>query len=195
MGARRAVVERHLSEEELRAAIKQADDEKVVRRLCFVSNLYAGDTIEEAARRVGASQGTGSEWLTRWNEAGPGGLIPRFGGRPPPKLSPQQSRELQRLLEDGQPWTTQEIQQLIADEFGVEYHSASVPRILRSVYKMSYAIPRPETPSRPSNAEKVLAERLTQALGEVQEHNEEVADPDETIVGFFRHGVADADGK
>ena len=90
MGTRRAVVERHLSEEELRAAIKQADDRKVVRRLCFVSNLYAGDTIEEAARRVGASQGTGSEWLSRWNEAGLRGLIPRFGAAAP-RSSPHSS--------------------------------------------------------------------------------------------------------
>ena len=60
---------------------------------------------------------------------------------------------------------------------------------------MSYAIPRPETPSRPENAEEILAERVTHALGEVQDHNEEVADPDETIVGFFRCVVADADGE
>ena len=160
-----------------------------------MSNLYAGDTIEEAARRVGASQGTGSEWLARWNEAGFRGLIPRFGGGRSPKLSPQQSRKLQRLLEEGQPWTTQEIQQLIADEFGVDYHPASVPRILRSVYKMAYTIPRPETPSRPANAEEILAERLGEALGKIQEHNEEITDPDDRLVGIFRHSVADADGE
>jgi len=61
MGTRRAVVERHLSDDELRTEIKKADDEKVVRRLCFVSNLYAGDAIKEAATRVGASRGIGSQ--------------------------------------------------------------------------------------------------------------------------------------
>lgn len=48
---------------------------------------------------------------------------------------------------------------------------------------MSYAIPRPETPSRPENAEEILAERLDEALGE--ETDEEAVDPGETIVGFF----------
>jgi putative transposase len=51
---------------------------------------------------------------------------------------------------------------------------------------MSYAIPRPETPSRPENAEEILAERLDEAFGE--DHDEEG-----TILGFFRSRVADAD--
>jgi hypothetical protein len=120
-------------------------------------------------------------------------LIPRFGGLPPPKLSHQQSRDLQRLLEEGQPWTTGEITRLIEDEFGVSYHPGHVRQICRTVYGMSYAIPRPETPSRPENAEEILAERLSEALGE--ESNGEAVDPGETVLGFFRCVVADADGE
>ena len=86
MGTRRVVAERHLSDEELRDAIKVADYTRVVRRLCFVSNLYEGDTLKQATRRVGASRGIGSEWLTRWNEDGLAGLVPRFGGGRPPKF-------------------------------------------------------------------------------------------------------------
>ena len=44
--------------------------------------------------------------------------------------------------------------------------------------------PAPETPSRPENAEEILAERLGKALGE--EVDEEVVDPGETVLGFFR---------
>jgi transposase len=187
MGTRRVVVERHLSAEELRDAIKEADDCRVVRRLCFVSNLYEGDTLKQATRRVGASRAIGSEWLTRWNEHGAPGLIPRFGGGRPPKLSHQQSRDLQRLLEDGQPWTTNEVVQLIEDEFGISYHPGHVSRLLRDTYGMSYAIPRPETPSRPDNAEEILAERLDDALGEIDtDRSRKDADPSETVLGFFR---------
>ncbi len=121
-------------------------------------NLYAGDTIEEAAWRVGATQGIGSQWLERWNENAQDGLIPGFGGGQPPKLSHQQARDLKRLLEEGQPWTTAEIKQLIEDEFGISYHSGSIQRLLRNTYRMSYAIPRPEMPSRPENAEILLAD-------------------------------------
>jgi transposase len=195
MSNRRAHLERHLSDEELRDAIKKADDRRVVRRLCFVRNLYAGDTIEEAAWRVGATQGIGSQWLERWNERAQDGLIPSFGGGQPPKLSHQQARDLQRLLEEGQPWTTAEITQLIEDEFNVSYHPGSIQRMLRNTYRMSYAIPRPETPSRPENAEQLLAERLEEALGETADDSlEEAADPGETVLGFFRRIMADADG-
>jgi transposase len=200
MGTCRLVAERHLSDNELKAVIKKTDDVKVVRRLCFVSNLYAGDSVAAAATRVAASYGTGRLWLHRWNEDGPAGLVPRFGGGRPPKLSHQQSRDLQHLLEEGQPWTTGEIMQLIEDEFRVSFHPNYLPRLLRSVYKMSYAIPRPETPSRPTNADEILAERLDEALSEqepwaTEEGDEEAADPGETIIGFFRPSVADADGK
>jgi putative transposase len=52
---------------------------------------------------------------------------------------------------------------------------------------MSYAIPRPETPSRPDNAEEILAERLDEALGEIDaDRQKEAADHGETILGFFR---------
>lgn len=187
MGTRRVVVERHLSADELREAIKEADDCRVVRRLCFVSNLYEGDTLKQATRRVGASRGIGSEWLTRWNNDGPAGLVPRFGGGRPPKLSHQQSRDLQRLLEEGQPWTTNEVVSLIEEEFGVNYHPGHVSRLLRHTYNMSYAIPRPETPSRPENAEEILAERLEDALGEIDEDRfMEATDHGETVLGFFR---------
>lgn len=196
MSTPRAHVEQHLTDEELRDAIKKADDRRVVRRLCFVRNLSAGDTIEEAAWRVGATQGIGSEWLKRWNKQGPRGLVPRFGGGPPPKLSHQQSRDLQRLLEEGQPWTTNEVTQLIEDEFGVSYHPGHVQRLLRNTYGMSYAIPRPEMPTRPDNAEEILAERLEDALGEIEaERTEEATDPGETVLGFFRRVVADANGQ
>ncbi len=61
---------------------------------------------------------------------------------------------------------------------------------------MSYAIPCPETPSRPENAEELLAEHLEEALGETADDSlEEAADPGETVLGFFRRVVADTDGQ
>jgi hypothetical protein len=58
-GRRRFDVIEHLSEAELDMAIndaQKADEAQLVRRLCFVKNLYVGDVLEEAARRVGVSQ-------------------------------------------------------------------------------------------------------------------------------------------
>jgi len=77
--------------------------------------------------------------------------------------------------------------QLIEDELGVSYHPGHVSRLLRRTYGMSYSIPRPETPSRPENAEEILAERLEDALGEIEaDRAEEGPDSEGTVLGFFR---------
>ncbi len=111
-GSRRFDVEEHLSEEELDTAINEAqkaDETRLVRRLCFVKNLYAGDLLEEAAKRVGVSQANSSRWAHAWNDDGVDGLRPSFGGGRPPKLTPEQFDELCDILEEEQPWTLQEI--------------------------------------------------------------------------------------
>ena len=99
---------KHLSGGELDQAITDAqkvDETRLVRRLCYVKNLYAGDTREEAGDRVGISRSTTHRWAHAWNEAGVDGLRLSFGGRPPPKLSPEQFDELCGILKEGQPWT------------------------------------------------------------------------------------------
>lgn len=62
-GTRRLEIVHHLSEKDLDHAIneaQQAGEAHLVRRLCYVKNLYAGDVLEEAARRVGVSQANSS---------------------------------------------------------------------------------------------------------------------------------------
>ena len=90
---------KHLSEDELDTAIddaQKADETRLVRRLCFIKNVYLGDTNEMAARRVGVSHPTGGRWLQGWNERGVEGLRPNFAGGPPAKLSSEQFDELFR---------------------------------------------------------------------------------------------------
>ena len=85
-GRRRFDLIEHLSEAELNMAINEAqkaDEARLVRRLCFVKNLYAGDVLEEAARRVGVSQANSSRWAHAWNDAGIDGLRPSLGAAGP----------------------------------------------------------------------------------------------------------------
>ncbi|WP_152424851.1 IS630 family transposase [Natronococcus jeotgali] len=181
----RGLLVRHLSEEELDQAIEsaqEADETRLVRRLCFIKNLYQGDTREQAGRRVGISRSTTRRWALAWTDSGVKGLCPRFGGGQPPKLTPQQWNELCDVLKEGQPWTPKEIHALIQDRYNVTYHPAHLSRKLRKV-GMNYAKPRPMDPRRPDDAEEILAERLVKALGEDPEEREE----EELVVfGFFR---------
>jgi putative transposase len=182
-GSQRGLLVRHLTETELDQAIaeaQKADETRLVRRLCYVKNLYAGDTREQAGNRVGISRATTRRWARAWNDGGVEGLRPGFGGGRPPKLSPTQFEELCELLEEGQPWTPRQIHTLIEDRYGVTYHPAHLSRKLRQA-GMNYAKPRPMDPRSPDDADGILAERLEAALGE-----DEQPEVDPVVLGFFR---------
>jgi transposase len=110
---RRKEIERHLTEAELDEKLEETTDPKLLQRLYFLKNLYAGDTLGDAARRVGKSQPTGVRWANRWNEDGLDGLAPDWGDGRPPKLDAADQARLRELLQEDGPWTTQEIRHLI----------------------------------------------------------------------------------
>jgi transposase len=156
-GERRKEIVRHLSEDDLDRLLSEADEPKVLRRLAFVKNLYEGDTLEEAASRVGKSASTGSRWARRWNEGGLERLMPDLGDGRPPKLTEDEQDELLELLRDGQPWIKQEIQDLLKEEFDVEYHPVYLNELLHNL-GLSYSTPRTNRHSQPSGSEGSLDE-------------------------------------
>ena len=92
MSDRTKEIKHHLSPEEIDEAIneaQQADEARLIRRLNCIKNLYAGDTLAEAAWRVGVDESAVSRWTDAWNDDGIDGLRPSFGGGRPPKLSDQ----------------------------------------------------------------------------------------------------------
>ena len=202
-GDRRIEIVHHLSEEDLDRLLSEADDNKIVRRLTFVKNLYEGDTLKEAANRVGKSQSTSSRWARRWNESGLGLLTPNFGAGRPPKLGEDEREQLLELLREGQPWKSQEIQHLLNEEFDVEYHPVYLGKFLKKL-GLSRAIPRTKRPSRPESAEEILEERVGDAFDEdsAEPHNKHDSDEEEgwvvednictdggTVLGFSTHPI------
>lgn len=130
---RRKEIVRHFTEDEIDEHLATSDDPTIVRRLCFLKNLYAGDTLAAAAGRVGASQPTGVRWADRWNEGGLDGLRPDAPEGRPSKLDDEQRRRLASLLEDGSAGSAGEIKRLIEDEFDVEYTEQYVYELVRSL--------------------------------------------------------------
>ena len=177
-------VKKHLSEDELDAAIddaQKADETRLVRRLCLIKNLYAGDSITEAATRVGVAQPTASRWTDRWNTNGVDGLRPDFGGGRPPKLSEYEQDQLCAVLEAHQPLPTTHVQRLIEDGFDVSYSQRHVSRLLKKL-GMKYAIPRPESPDRPDDADELLEDRLETALDQL---DDDIVTDGGVVVGFL----------
>lgn len=133
METARGTPTRHLREEGLVAAIETAQREEnahLLRRLCFVRNRYAGDSITEAGRRVGVSSATASRWARRWEADGVDGLrrAPRSGR--PPALDGRDRDAIAEALEQRSRWTVEEVRRLIGWGFDVTYSSRHVYRIV-----------------------------------------------------------------
>ena len=97
----------------------------------------------------------GYYWQERWNESSYEGLIPRFAGGRPSKLTPEQKDRLFELLQEREHWITEEVRNLIQKEFGIVYTLKQV-RIILKKFGMPYAKPFPHDHRRPPNAEEIL---------------------------------------
>jgi len=164
-------IQKHMSQEELQTRIKTLEtNTKILQRLYFIKHRYDGVSVEEASRLVGVAKPVGYTWQKRWNESGYGGLIPRYAGGRPSKLSDQQKEQFLLLLKDKDSWTTDEIRLLILNEFGVEYTLKQV-RIIAKKFGMKYAKPFTLDYRKPPNADQILKK-----IPMIDEN---------TIVGFF----------
>jgi len=149
-------VEKWITSEELKRRIREKEkDVKVLNRLHFMNYLYSDCSVPEASEKLGITKVTGYNWLERWNEDGYEGLIPRFAGGRPSKLTDTEKRQLKETLKERDDWTTKEIRKLICDRFGVEYSLKQVGIILRNM-GMKFGKPYPKDYRRPKDAAEQL---------------------------------------
>ena len=130
---RRKEIKYHLPEERIDELLREVDDKRKYERVGFLKNLYQGDTIGEAADRVGRSEATGDRWADAWNADGVAGLEPAFGGGRPPKLSDEERERVESLLERRGPLAAGDVQQLLEAAFGVTYSTRHVARVFSNV--------------------------------------------------------------
>lgn len=115
-------IEKKMTMDELNKRIKSLEKNvKVLKRLYFVRYRYSGDSVEVASRKVGVTKMIGYTWQRRWNKDGYVGLIPRYGGGRPSKLTEEQKNELKLLLKERDDWNTNEVRNLINEKFDVKY--------------------------------------------------------------------------
>jgi transposase len=97
-----------------------------------------GDSVEEAATKVGVTKKTGYYWQDAWNKGDYAALIPHFGGGRKSKLTDEQIKDLRILLENKDYWTTREVLELIKEKYGVEYSQKQIGVILHSFNIVSF---------------------------------------------------------
>jgi transposase len=118
------------------------------RRCRAVQAVHSGESPEVVARVYGVDRSSVYRWLKRAEQ--PDGLAAKPHLGPAPRLSLQQHRELEELLQQGAQahgwhnrlWTCARVAEVIRRHFGVSFHHDHVGRFLRARLNWSPQKPR-----------------------------------------------------
>ena len=127
--------------EDLRARAKGSRDARQTRRLLALASIYDGGSRSEAAKIGGVGLQIIRDWVLRFNEAGPDGLIDRKAPGNPPLLTDAQRAALAQAVEAGpRPyldgvvrWRLVDLAQWVWEEFGVSISRQTLGRELRGM--------------------------------------------------------------
>lgn len=123
---------------ELRKLAACAKDAAQGRRLLALAAIHDGKSRGEAAKLGGMDRQTLRDWVHRFNEEGPDGLVNRPSPGRKAWLSADQLRELAEIVETGPDpetdgvvrWRRIDLKRVIEARFGVVYAERSISRLL-----------------------------------------------------------------
>ncbi len=112
------------------------------------------------------------DWVHRFNERGPEGLLDSWSKGPAPRLSAEQRAEIAQLVETGPDravhgvvrWRRVDLQRLIAKRFGVTYHERTLGKILHQL-GFSHISARPRHPAQDAQTIEAFKKRPGDAEG------------------------------
>lgn len=127
--------------DDLRDLARKTKNTTQSRRLLSLAAIVDGMKRTDAARIGGMDRQTLRDWVHRFNQEGPDGLKDRPGSGKPSALSPEQRAELAAVVEAGPDpavdgvvrWRRVDLQRVIRERFGIEFHERYVGTILRQL--------------------------------------------------------------
>ena len=135
----------------LRAAARRSKHAAQARRLLALAAIYDGATRTEAARIGGVTLQIVRDWVVKFNEAGPDGLIDRKAPGQPSRLNDTHRAALAAMIESGPipavhgvvRWRVVDLCQWVWEEFRVRVAKQTMSRELRAMgYRKLSARPR-----------------------------------------------------
>ncbi len=160
--------------QQVRRLAARVKDARQSRRLLSIAAIYDGKGRAEAAQAGGMDRQTLRDWVIRFNDHGPQGLLDRTSPGRPPRLSTGQKAELCEIVETGPDpaidgivrWRRVDLQRVIEARFGVTYHERSVSRLIHQL-GFSHISARPQHPAQDGEMletfKKTSAARLSPA--------------------------------
>ena len=141
------------SGDELRRLAAVSRDGGQSRRLMALAAIYDGKNRTQAAAVGLMDRQTLRDWVIRFNEQGPDGLVNKKPPGRPSKLTAEHRRELAQIIDKGPTdyvpglirWRCIDLVPIVKERFGVECHLATIARILHEL-GFSHISPRPQHP-------------------------------------------------
>jgi transposase len=136
---------------QLRALARKTKDGPQARRLLILGAIYDGATRTEAARIGGVTLQIIRDWVMRFNEQGPAGLLDGKSPGQPSRLNDVQRQAIVRMIESGPipaihgvvRWRLIDLAQWIYEEFRITVAKQTLSRELRAMgYRKLSARPR-----------------------------------------------------
>src|SRR5919197_2116474 len=132
-------VRRDYSSRELRRLATRVKDAAQARRLLAIAAVLNASSREEAAELGGMDRQTLRDWVIRFNEDGPDGLVNKSSPGAPGKLTEEHKAFLVRLVEEGPipavdgvvRWRACDLIMRLYEEFGVSVSDDTVYRALK----------------------------------------------------------------
>jgi transposase len=126
---------------EVRRFAKRAKDAAQARRLLAIAAVLDGASREEAAKIGGMDRQTLRDWVIRFNEQGPDGLINIPSPGVPPKLDATHRAFLARIVEEGPipavhsvvRWRACDLIMRLHEEFGLSVSDDTIYRALKEL--------------------------------------------------------------
>ena len=135
---------------ELRRQAQKDKEPRVVLRIQGILMSLTGHTTGEIADHLKVHRSTVPQWIDQWNRYGKEGLLEGHRSGRPTGLSREDREKLCDVLDSGPVaygletgiWTSPPVRQVIAEEFGQQYHAGHVRRLLQ---QLGYSVPPPTT--------------------------------------------------
>ena len=126
---------------EVRRFAKRAKDAAQARRLLAIASVLDGASREDAAKIGGMDRQTLRDWVIRFNEQGPDGLINIPSPGVPPKLDDTHKAFLARIVEEGPipavhgvvRWRACDLIMRLHEEFGLSVSDDTIYRALKDL--------------------------------------------------------------
>jgi len=125
----------------LRRLAKASKDAGQSRRLIALAEIYDGGSRSDAARIGSVGLQTVRDWVLRFNDGGPEGLIDAKAPGKPRRLNDEQREALRRIVESGPipaihgvvRWRLKDLAQWIFEEFRLTLDETTVGRELKAL--------------------------------------------------------------